>query len=99
MGIRCNSKICKYASQIEVLSEERIKKLRKLQDSARTEDCREDDMESDYVFASILMPSGWNSQHLPNGSILYYKPEISEHTQAVAEPSSAVPLRISHCLQ
>ena len=81
---------------------ERLKKLsrRKLivEDSAKTENCCQDDIESDDVFANILMPSGWNSQHLPNGPMLYYK--ISEHMQAgVAESSSVVPLKISHCLQ
>ena len=80
---------------------ERLKKLsqRKLivEESAKTENYCQDDIESDDVFANILIPSGWNSQHLPNGPMLYYK--ISEHMQPVAESSSVVPLRISHCLQ
>ena len=76
---------------------ERLKKLsqRKLivEESAKTENYCQDDIESDDVFANILIPSGWNSQHLPNGPMLYYK--ISEHMQPVAESSSVVPLRIS----
>ena len=62
MGIKCNN--CMPCKFYQKKNEERFKKLRKLQDSAKTENCCEDDMESDDMFVSILMPSCWNSQQL-----------------------------------